>query len=376
MTGGRLARLRKAGLQPLRRLWERQRFLGRRIDYYDYLSDLLAGMEGARTLKDVFLSDARRYGAASLRGRLSARWLDMYQRAGGDLYATWKAHFPRTELVLIRAAQSQGNQALVQTLAELSGVLRLLQQTRHLLTATLWPALLALCVVILVTLMVPWFTVPRLTAAFSTVPVEYYGALARRLVNFSATVDRFWLIMVFVPLAGIWFVVTGLPRRAGPLRRYLDQWLWWRVYRHVSALHFLAFLRIALGDHLTGTIRLRNALLQVQAGAQPWLAAHVDIMLRRLERGHSGAHAFDTGLFTREQFWFLDDMVMSRGLGAGLMLSQDRLRRQILGAVARQAVVMRWTMLLACVAYVLGLVLWHYAVIDELRRTLTFYLAQ
>src|SRR5699024_4716864 len=107
-------------------------------------------------------------------------------------------------------------------------------------------------------------------------------------------------------------------------------------------------------------------LLQVQAGAQPWLAAHVDIMLRRLERGHSGAHAFDTGLFTREQFWFLDDMVMSRGLGAGLMLSQDRLRRQILGAVARQAVVMRWTMLLACVAYVLGLVLWHYAVIDEL----------
>jgi len=37
---------------------------------------------------------------------------------------------------------------------------------------------------------------------------------------------------------------------------------------------------------------------------------------------------------------------------------------------------MRWCMLLASVAYVLTLVLWHYAVIDELRRALTFYLAQ
>ena len=64
------------------------------------------------------------------------------------------------------------------------------------------------------------------------------------------------------------------------------------------------------------------------------------------------------------------------GAGHRLALTQQRVRGQILGPVARHAAVMRWCMLLASVAYVLTLVLWHYAVIDELRRALTFYLAQ
>src|SRR5690554_4955929 len=110
--------VRPPGWVPLRFFWERLRFQKRRIDYYDYLAVLLAGMDGARTLKDVFLNDARRYGDTALRGRLSTYWLDVYQRVGGDLYATWQHHLPRSELVLIRAAQSQGNQALTHTLEE------------------------------------------------------------------------------------------------------------------------------------------------------------------------------------------------------------------------------------------------------------------
>lgn len=367
---------RSPGWTALRFFWERLRFQARRIDYYDYLAVLLAGMDGARTLKDVFRNDARRYGDRALRGRLSTYWLDVYQRVGGDLYATWQHHLPRTELVLIRAAQSQGNQALTHTLEELAAVLRLLQEAGRVLSAALWPAGLAVCVAMLVTLAVPWMTVPRLLAAFSMVPADYYGPLTRQLQSFSTHIDQYWFLIVLLMVAGVWWGVACLPRRAGPVRRFLDDWLWWRIYRHLSALRFLAFLRIALGDDEVAATRLRSALFRVQAGAPPWLAVHIDTMLLRLEHGASGPEVFDTDLFTREQFWFLSDMMLTRGLATGLALTQQRVRGEIVGSVARHAAVMRWCMLLASVAYVLTLVLWHYAVIDELRRALTFYLAQ
>src|SRR3546814_13971865 len=82
------------------------RFQSDRADYYDYLSVLLQGMQGSRTLKEVFELDGRRYGEASVRGRLSLHWLQVYQAAGGDLHTAWTGCFPPAELALIRTAQS------------------------------------------------------------------------------------------------------------------------------------------------------------------------------------------------------------------------------------------------------------------------------
>lgn len=359
----------------LRNTWNRYWFGRQRAGYYDYLSSLLAGSDGARTLKDVFLQDTLRYGKTTLRGRLAHQWLEAYQRAGGDLYATWEAHMPYTELALIRAAQSQGNDALVKTLHELSDVLRLLQNAAGVLHGTLWPAAVAVCVATLISMAVPEFTVPRLIDTFASVPPEYYGALTTRLIGFAAFVSDYSLI-ILVTIAAVCARVAGsLPQAAGPIRRRLDRFLWWKVYRHISALRFLAFLRISLGDDGFASVQLRSALLRLRAGASPWLCSHIDQMLSRLERGVSGPDTFDTGLLTDEQFWFLSDMILARGLMTGISLARDRIQRQILVAVSRQAVVMRWILLLMCVAYVLGLVLWHYAVIDELRRALMFYFA-
>lgn len=368
-----LSIFRRRGLSVLQGLWDRHRFQRQRIEYYDYLAALLSGSSGTRTLKDIFLHDFLRYGKASLRGRLSRDWLNTYQRAGGDLYATWELHVPHTELALIRAAQSQGNQALVRTLAEMSGVLRLVQEAARILNGTLWPAGLALCIAVLVSLAVPWFTLPRLMDAFAMLPPDYHGTLTTRLLRFSAFVGDHYLLIMAIIIGGFLLIVETMSRAAGPVRRYLDGYLWWKVYRSVSALRFLAFLHIALGDEEAGSVQLRAALLRLRPGASEWLGDHVDRMLVRLEHGVAGPETFDTGLFTPEQFWFLSDMILAQGLLNGLTVARDRIQRQIIVIVARQAIVMRWIVLLACVTYVLGLVLWHYAVIDELRRALTFY---
>lgn len=362
-------------LHSVRSFLDRSRFRRARADYYDYLASLLGGLDGGRTLKDVFLQDSLRYGTTSLRGRLSRSWLDSYQRAGGDLYATWEIHIPHSELVLIRAAQSQGNQALVTTLSELSGVLTLMQSAGRILNGTLWPAAMAIVVATSVSLAVPWFTLPRLISTFDGVPTEYYGTLTVRLVRFSAYIEAYHPVILIGLAFTIWLVMASLPKASGPIRRVLDRFLWWKVYRNISALRFLAFLGISLGNDGFGSVQLRSALLRLRTGAPGWLCGHIDQMLARLARGVAGPQTFDTGLFTREQYWFLCDMILARGLAIGLTLARDRIEREILVVVARQASVMRWLTLLACVAYVLGLVLWHYAVIDELRRALTFYLA-
>ena len=105
-------------------------FMRLRREYYEYLSALLEGTAGARTLKQVFADDARRYGLASARGRLSRRWLELFQTAGGDLYATWYGVFPAAELSVLRSAQSRGNEALIATFAEMSRVLRVIETAK------------------------------------------------------------------------------------------------------------------------------------------------------------------------------------------------------------------------------------------------------
>lgn len=367
-------RLHMNGVGTLRRAWDRYRFQRQRIDYYDYLASLLSGTGGLRTLKDVFLQDAHRYGTATLRGRLSQFWLLTYQRAGGDLYATWEHHVPRDELVLIRAAQSLGNSALLTTLRELSNVLRLLHNAAHILSSTLWPAALAALVATVVSLAVPWFTLPRLLETFSMVPVQYHGSLTASLVAFASIVDEYYVVFLLLVLGSGPLVVWSLPNTMGPVRRHLDRFLWWKVYRSVSALRFLSFLLIALGEGAESPVQLRSALLRQRVGTSLWLSSHIDAMLARLDDGIAGPETFDTGLFTQEQFWFLSDMVLARGLTVGLSLCRNRIQSQILVVVARQATTIRWLILLTCVAYVLGMALWHYAVIDELRRALTFYL--
>jgi hypothetical protein len=351
------------------------RFSFARADYYDYLSALLHGLQGRRTLKDVFEQDARRYGSASVRGRLSGRWLQGYQVAGGDLYATWSGCFPQVELGLIRTAQSFGNASLIKTFGELAKVLNLTRQAREILVTTLWSGLMALLLVFAMMLAIPWFTVPRLIHTFSAVPAEYYGSLARALMRFSELIQAHYFFMAVLLVGGCALLLWSLPNSSGPVRRRLERFALWRIYRYVAALRFLALLAIVLGRDDSESTQLRTALVLQKTATSKWQLTHINAMLARIDAGMVGADTFDTGLLDREQFWFFSDMVAARGLQAGLILGSERLRAHVLGTVARQATALRWGLLLASLSCLLSVGVWHYAVIDELRRSLMLFYA-
>lgn len=351
------------------------RFAARRADYYDYLSCLMDGMQGSRTLKDIFQADARRYGPDTVRGRLSLRWANAYQASGGDLYMTWLGCFPLTELSVIRAAQAFGNAALTATLGDLAEVSNLVRRAKDLLFSTLWAAALAIVALLVMVLAVPLFTVPRLLHTFYGVPPEFYGTLTRSLIGFSAFVQAQWLFVLVLVWGGGALLVWSLPNLSGPSRQRLDKFLFWRSYRHVNAIRFLALLAIILTRQGPVSTQLRTALSMQKTGSSKWQCWHIDAMLERINMGQAGAETFDTGLLDRDMFWFLSDMAAARGLATGLSLTRKRLESRLLTTVARHALALRWCSLLFCVACLLGLGLWHYAVIDELRRSLMLFYA-
>jgi len=347
--------------------WQFRRMRG---EYCDYLAALLDGMRGCRSLRDIFALDASRHGAGTARGRLSARWLRIFEISGGDLHGTWRDAFPQDELVLIRSAQAAGNRALVGALAELALAGKVEADMRRAFAGALWAAAVAMTLMYLMLLAVPWWTLPRLQQAFSVLTPEYYGNLTRKLIGLGDAVRQYWVV-VLVLSCGAWaFVIWSMPALAGPLRKCLDRFFCWRLYRHMQGLRLLGLLSILLGGGEAQATRLRPALMSLGEGATPWLAAQIEDMCARIDAGFTEASIFDTGLLDAGQFWFFSDMVASRGLHAGLSIAVRRLRRDALMAAIRQANAWRWVLLIGSAAGMLGLGLWHYAVIDELRRAL------
>jgi hypothetical protein len=354
---------------------DRRRFDRARADYYEYLAAVVGATQGRRTVKDIFNADAARYGPDSVRGRLSRRWFIAYEACGGDLYATWLGSFPLTELNLVRAAQHLGNESLVRTLGELAGVLRLSREAARILVSTLWSAAVALCVLAAMLLAMPAFTVPRLRHTFRVVAPDYYGNLTTALFGLSDLVrDRWVLGLAF--LAGVAaLALWSLPNLRGPARAWAEKLALWRIYRHIHALQFFSTLGIVLGRDGATPTRLRTALRMQKAGASRWRCGHIDAMLARIDAGLVGAETFDTGLLDRDLYWFLCDTSLARGLSAGLALTRQRLELRVLREVAARAARLRWCLLLLAVAGLLGLGIWHYAVIDELRRSLMIFYA-
>lgn len=133
-------------------------------------------------------------------------------------------------------------------------------------------------------------------------------------------------------------------------------------------MRFLALVAILLVPESGQSSQLRPVIVVFLEEASPWLARHLREMVWRIDQGLTSAAAFDTGLLDPDLYWYFEDMVAAQGLQQGLQVVHERMAGRWLQRMRAQAQMLRWAILLAGVAVVMGLGLWHYAVIDELRR--------
>ncbi|EHK64852.1 hypothetical protein [Achromobacter arsenitoxydans] len=352
------------------------RFRSQRADYYEYLADVVEGTQGRKSLRDIFDDDARRYGQATVRGRLCLRWAAAYLDAGGDLGAAWSGTLPHGECQLLSCVQEEGGD-LAAALRDLARAVRLSSDAWLATLSAAATGVVAAMVAFGLMCAIPFFSVPRLQQVFQAVPPEDYPSLTRALFALAGGLRQWLALWVVLILGAVLLTLWSLANLTGEIRSLLDRWLLWRLYRDFQAIRFLSLLSVLIRQHGAADTRLRHALAVQAREAPPWLHAHLQAMLDRIDGGASGPEIFGTGLLDPETWWYMADMMDALGVEPGLARVRQRVEHRLLSRVRRQALVLRWSLLISSLAVVLGITLWHYAVIDELRQALTnFYASQ
>lgn len=348
-------------------------FRAQRADYYEYLADLIDATAGTKTLQSIFQDDAQRYGKRIARGVLSNVWRDRFPLAGGDLFSTWFGTLPIEDLLAIQSAQYAGAQALTKTLRQLAEVVRLVDRARASLFRTAFVGVVGILMAIVSVFSIPAFTAQHLRQVFSAVPPEYFALWTRRLFQTSdwLAVSGPYVVPVIFALVGA--LIWSFPNWVGVWRNAADTWGPWAFYRRVQAVRFISLLAVTLSPRGSNSARLRDAISLQSQGATPWLTEHVTTMVMRLDSGASVMDAMDTGLIDREIWWYFTDLVQTLGLDAALCRTKKRTETNALLKIDRQALYLRWALLLFALTVVLGVALWHLRVFEELRQALNLY---
>lgn len=352
------------------------RFRSQRADYYEYLADVVEGTQGRKSLRDIFEDDAGRYGPDTVRGRLCQHWAAAYLGAGGDLGAAWSDTLPHNECLLLSCVQEEGGD-LAAALRDLARAVRLAAEAWAALLSAAATGVVAALVAFALLCAIPFFSVPRLQQVFQAVPAEEYASLTRGLFALAGGLKQWLALWVVLIFGAVTLALWSLANFTGDLRAVLDRWLLWRLYRDFQAIRFLSLLTVLIRQHGAADTRLRRALSVQARDASPWLLSHLQAMLGRIDGGASGAEIFGTGLLDAQTWWYMADLMDALGVEPGLARVRQRVEVRLLARVRRQALVLRWSLLIVSLATVLGITLWHYAVIDELRQALTnFYASQ
>lgn len=351
-------------------------FRSLRADYYDYLAEMIAMTSGAKTLLSIFEDDAQRYHGLGARGILSRHWAQQFPKSGGDLFTTWFGSLPTEDLVAVQAAQYAGSGALTQTLRQLAAVVRTTDAASQAFIQTVWVGLVGIVVAICAIFSIPVLTADHLARVFSEVPPELYQSWSRALFATSEWLKLLWPLLLFLAVGGVTTAVWSLRHWCGAARSFADQWGIWRLYRVVQAVRFLSLLAVLLKPRSNTGARLREALLIQQRGALPWLNHHLEKMLMRIDTGALAIEALNTGLIDRETWWYFTDMVHTLGLDEGLQRTKHRLAEHTVQRLQRQAMTLRWLLLLSAVVVVFAIAFWHFRVFDELRQALSLYYAR
>ncbi|KOF55410.1 hypothetical protein AD428_00715 [Achromobacter sp. DMS1] len=345
-------------------------FAKHRADWYDYLADMIADSAGQRTLLRMFEADARRYGPRTARGFLSARWA-FNLADGGELGQATLGTLPQREVAEIAALQHRGDAILVEGLRDIAALVRLTRTLADILKWTLLAGVVSLIVFWLVAMVVvPYVSAPELLAAFPPVDQRFYGPFARSFFAYAEWVREHGIILWLLSAGLVIALPLSFPHWDGRIRRWLDTWGVYRLYRDIQAVAVVSSLATALKRRAGVSVPLREAINAQRAGASRWLNARLQAMIAKLDDSTDGASILDVGLLDRESYWYLQDLTDALGLDVALQKTRARLERSMLRRIEHRAVVIRWVLLLISVAALLGFLAWHYAVIFDLRSAM------
>lgn len=288
--------------------WRQQR------DYLENINHLLA--EGVPIHHAVETVRAISHGSMQVVAQSSAT-----QLAQGHCFADglqgWYA--PET-VAMIRAGEMGG--AFKQTLLAAQRALK----GRHRLWVAAAHALAYPCVVLLMAVLVAVFIQHSVLQSFAQIkPMAVWPPMGRSLNQWAVFFERWgWLVLLML-VVGLWWWRHALRSWVGSMRVVVDRWPVWSLYRRVVA----AQLAESLGLMLQQGVSMREALTVCQVHATPYVAWHLDHMVRRLGAGQDNlADVLGTGLLSRNDLLQLRVLAKGRDFAQALVHTAARIAQQ------------------------------------------------
>lgn len=347
-------------------------FKKHRVEYYEYMADLMANSGGRRNLLDMFKADATRY-AGKPRGVLAAYWAERYEDNGADLAKTWEGTLPDADLMVIRVAQNSGGAAMEQALRDVARVTGIVDKAKSEFVSTVAVGALGVAMAVGILVALPLFLVPSLKDAFGFIPLDKWGSLGKGLLSLSNNVVDYGGIALCALIAAIAWTAWSLQNFVHPFRKWLDNHiLIYKLYRDFRGAMFMAtaasMVRRRAG---TSGLRLQDALVELGEAAEPWLRWHCDQIVENINQsGGQGPEVFDTGILDQEVLYYLLDMVETKGFDEGLQRAGARTEQRAVLVVGRRAAVLRWVLLIIGLVTVMVVGGWAMAVIFEMKKVI------
>jgi type II secretory pathway component PulF len=197
------------------------------------------------------------------------------------------------ERIILDAIQTGNDKVLADGLRHLSGVV---EETDAMLAAVRKAITYPLILVVLFSAMITAFSLFAVPVLEQLMTPDKWPVLGRGLYFVSTVIRKFG---IFILLAAIGLVILfnwALPNWMSPMRRRLDRFLPFSMYRDYNG----ALLVVALASMMRANISVRAALERSIKFASPWTRWHLRQILRRLATVDSVAFgtAFQTGMLS------------------------------------------------------------------------------
>lgn len=351
-------------------------FRSRRADFYESLCDTMEATAGKKTLQNILQDDCERYGGVTtLRGYLSDYLANrLVTDARGRVSEMFEGIVPAEDRLIIEISEAAGPGALEQCLRDLTDYTRLQERAKEAFKWTILAAAFTLALLVAMLFVMAFFSYPRLADIFSALPEEMWrgAALAfRRLAEFLQS-----NLIVVLGIGGVmvYLLLWSLRNLTGPVREKLEDRFIWRAYRDFQAIRFMMTLAVILTPRQGNTISLHNGILMLDDPKNPWLSWHIQKMIAKIEEEHlTGAETFDTGILPKTLYYNLADRCQSSGVDVGLQQTRRQVEVRVLGDVAKRATVTRWVLFAISIAGLIGVLFFHFAAIESLKRALQMF---
>lgn len=338
--------------------WDRRALRSQRAHYYEYFARLMQATDGRMTVLKFFQNEAHRY-AGKARGRMSELFVERIGLYGADLVKIWQGTFPDSDLLVIAAAQDSGLDATIQSLNTLARMTRMAHKAMQDFMSVVLVGLVAVCVALAMLFIFPNLALSQYNTIFSNLPLERWPDKAQTLLALASFSTQYaWLLVILIVLA-ITLFYWSLPNWTGPLRKKVDAYLPYRLYRDYHGAMFLSLLAVLSAGRGRGGQTMRTSLSSLETHATPWLSWHIQAIINNVdttsERDGLSLAVFDTGLLSQDNVFLMQDIGDGLGISQALSTTSDYVSDSVIQSVSKNAAKLRWYLLflgIAVTAYV------------------------